>query len=84
MTDDVANLVLKQLRGPRTDIQGLREEVHAEFKGLKLRLSSLEGAAVGSGRDTATTQEDVYRQQGRIDQIIERLERVERRLDIVQ
>jgi hypothetical protein len=84
MTDDVANLVLEQLRGPRNDIQGLREEVHAEFKDLKLRLSGLEGAAVGSRRDTATTQEDVYRQQGRIDQIIERLERVERRLDIVQ
>jgi hypothetical protein len=84
MTDDVANPVLEQLREPRNHFQGLREEVHAEFKDLRLRLSSLEGAAVGSRRDTANTQEDVYRQQGRIDQIIERLQRVERRLDSVQ
>lgn len=84
MTDDVANLVVEQLRALRNDVQGLRGEMHAEFKGLKLRLASLESAAIGSRRDIATTQEVVYRQQSRIDPLIERLERVERRLDIVQ
>ena len=84
MTDDVGNLVLEQLRALRNDLLGLRTDMHAEFKDLKHRLSSLEGAALGSRRDVTSAQEDLYRQQGRIDQLIDRLERVERRLDLVQ
>jgi hypothetical protein len=84
MTDDVANLVLEQLRGLRNDILGLRTEMQAEFKDVKHGLGSLESVVLGGRRDLTTTQEDVYRQQGRIDQIIERLERVEQRLDLVQ
>lgn len=58
MTDDVTNLVLEPLRALRNDVLGMRTDMHAEFKDLKLRLGSLESVVVSSRRHRLKTVEN--------------------------
>ncbi|MEW5891433.1 MAG: hypothetical protein AB1768_20925 [Pseudomonadota bacterium] len=78
MTENVENLILEHLRALRAG----QERIEGELKEIKARLTHLESAVIGSRRDAVMTQEDVYRQQTVIDQIKERLDRIERRLEL--
>ena len=82
MTEPTENLVLEQLRGLRNQIEGMRTEMRSEFQDVKHRLGRLEIAITVSRRDNIGTQEDVYGQQTAIDRIKERIERIERRLEL--
>jgi hypothetical protein len=82
MPENIENLTLELLRALRNDIQTLRSEMHADFKDMKQRLTSLESAVTKSRGDSLSTQEDVYRQQAVIDRLVERIERIERRLEL--
>jgi predicted nucleic acid-binding Zn-ribbon protein len=83
MTDsNVENPVLELLRALRGEVQTLRHEMHDEFKDLKQRMSSIERASVASRGDIVDGQANAYRQQAAIDRLSERLERVERRLEL--
>jgi uncharacterized protein YxjI len=84
MTDNVENLVLEHLRALRSEIQTLRTEMHGEFYDLKHRMSSLESAMIGVKRDVTHGDETDARQQVSLDRIVERIERIERRLELVQ
>lgn len=77
-----ADLVLELLRNLRSEVQTLRGEMHAEFKDVKHRLSSLEVAMSGVKRDQAESLGDFARQQISIDSLAERIQRIERRLDL--
>ncbi len=79
MGDNVENLVLEQLRAIRAG----QDRIEHKLAELSARMTSLETAVARSRSDNLSTQEDVYRQQGAIDRITERLERVERRLEIL-
>lgn len=83
MNDNVENLVLEHLKALRSEIQTLRSEMHSEFKDVKMRLSSLEGSNVSIKHDAADIRGDYVRQQVSIDAIVERLQRLEKRLDLV-
>jgi len=83
MTENVDNLVLEHLRALRSEIQTLRTEMHTEFKDVKYRLSTLEVAMAAVKRDQAETMADAARQQIRIDQVIERIQKIERRLELI-
>lgn len=78
MADKVENLILEHLRA----LRGGQDRIEHELREVKLRLSSLESAVVGTKRDTVHAQEDVARQQVSIDWLKERLDRIERRLDL--
>ena len=82
MNDNVENLVLEQLRAIRSEILSFRSENQSEFSEIKHRLTRVESSMAGMRGESVGTQEDVYRQQGVIDQIKERLQRIERRLEI--
>ena len=82
MSDNIENLLLEHLRQLRSDIASLRTEMHEEFRDVKLRLGSVETAVVAVRRDATDQMGDVVRQQLRIDQLAERLERIERRLEL--
>lgn len=82
MSENVENLILEHLRMLRNEVARLRAEMHEEFKDVKLRLGSVESAVVTVRRDAADQMGDAVRQQLRIDQLAERLERIERRLEL--
>ena len=82
-SENVENLVLEHLRGVRSDIQTLRTEMHGEFKDVKFRLSTLEIAISGVKRDQAESLADYARQQMSLDNLVERIQRIERRLELV-
>jgi tetrahydromethanopterin S-methyltransferase subunit G len=81
-SDKVENLVLEQLRALRNEILAFRSENQSEFSELKHRLNRVESNLASMRGDNVGTQEDVYRQQNVIDAIKERLQRIERRLEI--
>ncbi|HHW77103.1 MAG TPA: hypothetical protein GX399_08785 [Xanthomonadaceae bacterium] len=78
MVDNVENLILEHLRAIRADIGGIKDDVRE----IKQRLTSLEAAVAGLRRDSANLYGDVIDQQARYDRLAERLERIERRLDL--
>ena len=78
MTDNVENLILEHLRA----LRGGQDRIEHELREVQSRLSSLETAVIGLRRDIVFTQEDVVRQQLSIDHLKERLNRVERRLEL--
>jgi predicted nuclease with TOPRIM domain len=78
MADNVENLILEHLRLIRTDIGGIREDVRE----IKQRLTSLETAVAGLRRDNVNLYGDVIDQQSRYDRLVERVERIERRLGL--
>ncbi|WP_123105014.1 hypothetical protein [Acidithiobacillus sulfuriphilus] len=83
MTDNIENLLLEHLKALRNEVAILRIEMHDEFRDLKQRVTSLEAALVRLRGDLVGMQEDAYRQQSRIDQIVDRIERIERRLELI-
>jgi septal ring factor EnvC (AmiA/AmiB activator) len=80
MADNIENLILEHLRAIRTDIGGIKEDMRE----IKQRLTSLEAAVVGLRRDNANLYGDVIDQQARYDRLVERVERIERRLDLAE
>ena len=80
MADSIENLILEHLRAIRADIGGIKEDMRE----IKQRLTSLETAVVGLRRDNANLYGDVIDQQARYDRLVERVERIERRLDLAE
>lgn len=82
MSDNIENLILEHLKALRNDVKTLREEMHHEFTDVKHRLSTVERGIAAVRHETADGFESYVRQQVTIDKITERLERIERRLEI--
>ncbi len=72
------NLVLEHLR----HIRGRVDLIADDMKEVKLRLSSLESSLSLVRREIIVGDETGARQQASIDRIMERLERIEHRLDL--
>ena len=79
MSDTPDNLVLELLRALRGDVAKLSEEV----RGLRDRVSGLELAVAGIRRDLGFLGETVAQMQASQDRFSDRLDRIERRLDII-
>ena len=82
MTDNVEHLIIEQFRALRNQIEGMQTEMRNEFKDVKQRLHAVEIALTSSRRDSLSVQENVYRQQASIDLMNERIQRIEKRLEI--
>ncbi len=82
MADNIEHLILEQFRAMRNQVAGLQTEMRAEFADVKHRINRLESAVAGIRRDEAGQAEDIARQQASIDRIVERLQRIERRLEL--
>lgn len=78
MSDDNENLVLEHLR----HIRGRVDLIADDMKEVKHRLSSLKSSLSLVRRETIIGDETDARQQTSIDRIMERLERIEHRLDL--
>ncbi len=74
----MADLVLEHLRALRDGQNNIRDDL----KEVKHRLTSLESLVSATRRDSTHQQEEVYRQQASVDRLCERIDRIERRLDL--
>jgi uncharacterized protein involved in exopolysaccharide biosynthesis len=82
MTDNIEHLILEQFRAMRNQIAGLQREMLNEFADVKHRINRLETSLAGIRRDEAGQAEDIASQQAFIDGLVERIQRIERRLDL--
>ncbi len=80
MSEQTENLILEHLRA----LRGGQGRITDEIKEVKHRLTSLESGIAGLRRDGAGTQDDVYRQQASMDRLKERLDVIERRLELAE
>jgi hypothetical protein len=82
MTDNIEHLILEQFRAMRNQIAGLQREMLNEFADVRHRINRLETSLAGIRRDEAGQPEDIGRPQAFIDGRVERIQRIERRLDL--
>lgn len=74
--------MLEQFRAMRNQVASLQSEMSSEFADVKYHINRLENAVAGIRRDEAGQEEDIARQQAYIDRLMERLQRIERRLEL--
>ncbi|MEZ5583839.1 MAG: hypothetical protein R3F37_14795 [Candidatus Competibacteraceae bacterium] len=67
MADNIENIILEHLKALRNEVKSLREEMHEEFKDVKLRLHGVETAVVKVRSDNLGAQEPVFRLEGLAD-----------------
>ena len=79
MTENVENVILEHLRHIRVRVDRIAEDMGD----LKHRRSSLESAMVTVKREVSAGDETDARQQVTLDRLADRLERIERRLDLI-
>ena len=79
MTDNVENVIIEHLR----HIRGRVDRIAEDMTDVKLRLSSLESAMVHVKREVSSGDETDARQQVTLDRLADRIERIERRLDLI-
>ena len=84
MTEDVENVVLEHLRGLRNQVESLHNEMRGEFRDVKQRLSHLETITVGLKRDGVELLSENTRQQHELDRLKDRIERIEKRLELIE
>lgn len=82
MTENVETLILEMLKGLPNEMQTVRSEMHNEFGDVKLRLVGLERGQAKNHSDYTDLYGDHARQQATIGRLVERIERVERRLEL--
>jgi septal ring factor EnvC (AmiA/AmiB activator) len=80
MPENIDNLILEHLRAMRSDITALRDDTRE----VKSRLTSLETAVSAMRREIADLYTDVVGQHSRYDRLLERIERIEKRLELTQ
>jgi hypothetical protein len=79
MADNMGNIVLEHLRALRAG----QDRIETALKEVKQRLTGVVTNIAGLRRDNVGTQEVVYRQQSVIDAIQDRLQRIEKRLELL-
>jgi hypothetical protein len=82
MTENVENLLLEHLKALRNELREFRNEFHSETENLKQRMSALETAMINVKREVNAGDETDARHQVQIDQLVERIRRIEKRLDL--
>ena len=78
MTENIDHLVLEHLKAIRIELP----DVKADTMDIKSRLRGLDSSMIDLRRNDLHGHEEVARQQVSIDQIVERLQRIEKRLEL--
>jgi septal ring factor EnvC (AmiA/AmiB activator) len=78
MAESGENLVLEQLRALRTDIASVKDDTRE----IKTRLAVLESGVASLRRDSGDFATSIAAQHLNYDRLSERIERIERRLDL--
>jgi uncharacterized protein (UPF0335 family) len=78
MSDNTENIVLEHLRHIRSRV----DQIADDMSDLKQRISGIESSMVLVKREIAHSDETDARQQVTLDKIIERIQRIEKRLEL--
>jgi septal ring factor EnvC (AmiA/AmiB activator) len=78
MSDKVENLILELLRGMRAG----HDRMEHELREIKNRVTSLKSGVAGLRRDSAHDNDKIVNQQIGLDHLSERIERIEKRLEL--
>lgn len=78
MSENVDNLILEHLRGMRSS----QDRMEHELREIKNRITSVEAGVAGVRRDAAHDNDKIVQQQIGLDQLNERIERLEKRLEL--
>lgn len=76
--ENIENLILEHLRVIRTDIAGMRDDIRE----IKQRLSNVENGIGSLKRDTADLYTENAAQHLRYDRLVDRIEKIEKRLEL--
>ncbi len=79
MTENVENLILEHLKAIRTEVAAVKSDT----MDLRNRMGQVEIAIAGLRRDFAHADENSAILSVRMDRVIERIERIEKRLELV-
>lgn len=82
MSENVENIIIEHLKALRNDIRELRQINTDEHNDLKARMSHLEAEMIGIKRSEIETASEAIRQQVNIDHLTQRIDRIERRLEL--
>jgi tetrahydromethanopterin S-methyltransferase subunit G len=82
MSEEVDNIIIEHLKALRNELRAFREEAHQEFADIKHRLHTVERGIASVRHENSDSFESYVRQQLSIDKINERIERIERRLEL--
>jgi predicted nucleic acid-binding Zn-ribbon protein len=82
MAEEIDKLLLEHLRALRNDLRDFRSDFHSEAENLKHRMSALETAMINVKREVTAGDETDARHQVQIDQLVERIRRLEKRLEL--
>ena len=77
MTDNVESLVIEHLRLMRSEIGSIKDDVRE----IKTRMGSIENTLASVKRDIADLYTEVAGQNVRYDRMVDRVERIEKRLE---
>jgi tetrahydromethanopterin S-methyltransferase subunit G len=78
MTENVENLILEQLR----KIRGVQDDHTAKLDQLLSRLNGVEKQVSRITREEASNYAEIIEDRHRLDAVVKRLERIERRLEL--
>jgi hypothetical protein len=82
MNDNVDNLVIEHLKALRNEIKDFRTHYESDTADIKHRLTAVERGIASIKHDNATSYDEQIRQQVSMDKIVERINLIERRLEI--
>jgi len=82
MTGDVENLIIEHLKALRNELRDFRAETSDNFMQVKARLQSLEERVTLTEKGLANIHGDLALVQLRLDKQGDRIERIEKRLDL--
>ena len=79
MAEQTDNIILEHLKAIRAELA----EIKADTSDIKLRLRSVDTSVIELRRNDVHLFEDDARQQVSLDKLIERIQRIEKRLDLI-
>jgi hypothetical protein len=82
MTENVENMILELLKGMRNELRDFRTETSENFMQVKARLQSLEERVTLTEKGLANVHGDQALIQLRLDRLGDRIERIEKRLEL--
>ena len=80
--ENLDNIVIEHLKALRSEVAAMRTEMQTGFQDVKARLNHLESSNAGVRRDQALGEDEAARQQLSIDRLLQRIQRIEKRLEI--